>query len=282
MIHRYRINRNKVLGENYSITSATTVTWLSGNTTASNTVTYNQNINLKNIVIPVELKFEPMDYSDIIDRWVDYETQKVINRIQDGETVRFINTNLTLDFRFLDRSNWKYPANLSYSHVGFDLPDDFHLKRFKKSFFRLYFYDGNTGETRNLLFVEDLPVEDGIKNPNFGGGYSPTFKLSRLYWEKDDEIMFNTTNDRTVYMEARFFNAKTGNIHKFINIPIGYNSNNQITITDYNNPNNRGWRTSPILLLNPNGQQGNYRFLPLNNVGANTFNKITLSEFVIK
>jgi hypothetical protein len=281
MIHRYRINRNKLLGPDGNKVTGATMTFISGltiptmpNVYKTTSVTFNQNRNLKNLVLPLNLKFEPMDYSDLIDSWVNSETQKAINRILDGEKVRYLNRDLEIEFRFLDRNTNTYsvtgPTN-SFTPAGFDLPLDYSFNRYKKSFFRLYFYDTNSGETANLMFVEDFML---------GNDYlTPKVKLNRLFWDKDDELMKTTTNNRILYMEARFFNAKTGQIQTFNNIPLSYTS--PISITEYSNITNREWRTSPIALVNPNTINGNYKFIPINGVGANQPNKITLSEFIL-
>ena len=121
MIHRVRINKNRLLNPNFFdtnsssspfITSATTVftsgitltsQWTNSNvfptlgnpnnynppqtpTLVSRSVTFDQQIYAKSITIPIELKFEPMDYSDDIDNWVGSETQKAIN----GKTLRWV------------------------------------------------------------------------------------------------------------------------------------------------------------------------------------------------
>ena len=198
-------------------------------------------------------------------------TNLKINKMLDGEKVRYVSTNRDLEirFRFLDKQTDTYTTE--YNSNGFDLPDEFKLNRFKKSFFRLYFYDSNSGETSNLLFTEDIPVIQ--KN-------EAVFPLRRLYWDRNDDLMDNSFKNRVIYMEARFFNAKTGQIQTFYNPPITVTS--PIDVKQYGNYNNRGWRLSPITLINPNNYNGEFRFQPMNNVGANTPSVITLSEFIIK
>jgi len=277
MIHRYQINRRRLLGPNRSIVSAATTTWISGETlnniqnkSVTNSIEFDQEIYNKNIVIPIELKFEPMDYSDIIDKWVDDETQRAINKIEDGEKVKYTSyiPNLEIEFRFLDRNTNQY-SNL-YNSNGFNTPYDFKLNRFKKSYFRLYFYDSNTGETANLLFTEDIDVIDND---------AAVFPLKRLYWDRDDSLMFNSFTNRTIYMEGRFFNANTGQIQTLYNLPTSFTS--PIGIDTYSDTNNRGWRTSPIQLINPNNVNGDHRFMPVQGVGGTTAIKITLSEFIL-
>jgi hypothetical protein len=242
-------------------------------TNVSNSVTFDQTQYNKNIMIPIELKFEPMDYSDLIDNWVDRETQKVINRILDGEKIKYdaVNSTLEVQFRFLNKNDTScgstkgcYSSN--YAAAGFDVPDDFGFNRFTKSYFRLYFYDSNTGETANLLFTEDFPttpIDTTVSIP-----------LKKLYWDRDDELMDGTLTNRVVYMEARFFNAKTGQIHTFYNPPI---ISSPAKMSEYNKVSNRSWRTKEITLINPNNYNGEFRFTPTN--GSSTV--ITMSEFIL-
>ena len=308
MIHRIRLNRKLLLGDNYDVISANTTTWVSGVTldqqwtnsntfptqgspnnykqpitpkSVTNTSTLDQNEFNKSIVIPLEIKFEPTDYSDLINDWVNSETQRVINKILDGEKIKYSSgevDGITINFRFSDRDNGGNYSD-DYKSNGFDLPDEYKLNRFKKSYFRLYFYDGESTERSNLLFVEDLPVEQGV-------GYGPSvskasFKLRNLYWDREDPLMDNTYDDRVIYMNAKFFNSKTGQIQTFYNLPTTEAS--PIGITKYNDRNNIGWRFSPIKIINPNTMGvDNNRFMIVNGVGANTSDTITLSEFILK
>jgi hypothetical protein len=305
MIHRVTLNRRRLLGANYDLVSGITTTWVSGETldtqwtnanqyptvgnpsnypppitptNVSGSTIFNQNLYNKTLTLPLELKFEPTDYSDNIDSWVGSETQKAINSILDGEKVQYISsiqTGITIEFRFSDRTTQPQtvigPYTSSYTSNGFVIPTEYTLNKFNKSYFRLYFYDSNTGETANLLFTEDLPVKQTE---------TATFNLKKLFWEKDDVIMNNTFDNRTIYMEARFFNAKTGQIQTFYCPPASVPS--PIGIDTYSLTTNRGWRTSPIILINPNNSNGEYRFTtPTNNIGGTTPLKITLSEFIL-
>jgi len=306
MIHRITLNRRRLLGANYDLVSGITTTWVSGETldtqwtnanqyptegnpsnypppitpiNVSGSSIFNQNLYNKSITIPLELKFEPTDYSEGIDDWVGSETQKAINSILDGEKTEYIseyitdnNIGLSIEFRFYGGSYYGYTSEYDKpSSANFSIPKDYKFNKFTKSYFRLYFYDKNDSETANLLFTEDLPV-----NP------TPTaeFKLKRLFWDKDDIIMKNTYNNRTIYMEGKFFNANTGQVQSFycppttISAPIG--------VTQYSDITNRGWRTSPIVLINPNNSGGEYYFRTEPNAdGGTEMGKITLSEFIL-
>lgn len=299
MIHRIQLNRRRLLGVNYGVVSATTTTWVSGETLdtqwvnandyptmgnpngnpspmtpteVSNLVTFDQTQYNKTITIPLEIKFEPLDYSDDIGNWVGSETQKAINSILDGEKVKYlstIQTGVTVEFRFSDRRVTTGTYTTEYEGNGFIIPQEYNLNRFKKSYFRLYFYDSNDSETANLLFTEDLPVV---------GKGDARFVLKRLFWDKDDEIMDNSFTDRVTYMEGKFFNAKTGQVQTFYCPPVTVTS--PVGISEYSDVDNRGWRTSPIKLINPNNTLGGYRFTTIP-VAGTTLEKITLSEFIL-
>jgi hypothetical protein len=299
MIHRIRLNRRRLLGADYDLVSGTTSTWISGETLdtqwtnanqyptngspnnypptmtptrVSGTTIFDQRLYNKSITIPLEIKFEPTDYSDDIDNWVGSETQKAINKILDGEKIKYtsqVEGGITIEFRFSDRSqSGSYSSD--YTANGFIIPEEYPLNRFNKSYFRLYFYDSNNSETANLLFTEELPIERTSK---------ATFTLKRLFWDKDDVIMDNSFDNRTIYMEAKFFNAKTGQVQTFYCPPTNVSS--PVGIVQYRSVNNKGWRTSPIELINPNNSGGEYRFRTINNVGGTTTEKITMSEFIL-
>jgi len=162
---------------------------------------------------------------------------------------------------------------------------------FKKSFYRLYFYDSNMLENRNVIFTEDINIGDPF-NLTIGIIPDPVVKIKRLYWLKNDEdfdpLSGSTTNSpiylnyKTFYVEARFFNAKTGKVIKFINLPTTQTS--PITIKYL--ADNPEYRTSPIKFINPktnalpSAGPGNYNFVINSGIGANTSNSITFTEDV--
>lgn len=132
--------------------------------------------NWKHITVPLSSEFEPVGKSELIDGWVYRETRNAINRINNGETVKYYNyPGIKISFRFYDKNSNLFDntnVNNGYQYAGF-LDSEINVKNnFKKSFFRLYFYDSGTGNTRNLLFTEDLDVFGSTK---------PSFDLNRLY-----------------------------------------------------------------------------------------------------
>lgn len=233
--------------------------------------TINPNYNYKNITIPINVKFEVVDYSDDIDLFVEKEKKKSINPIIDGEKIKYISENfdsITVNFRFYNKDTGLYESP-NYLTAGF-LPEEIGIKNnFKKSFFRLYFYDSNNNKTQNLLLTEDISTY---------ASEAPSFKLNRIYWLKEDALFNGPTNvNRTTYLEARFFNAKTGRVHRFFNIPTSFTT--PITVSDL--ANNQSWKTSQVRILNPKINNGHRWFRVVNGIGANTQNTITMTEYIL-
>jgi hypothetical protein len=272
MLIKYQIRNNfqqDVLSSpNNGITATTGV--VSG---ATNTRLY------KSLNIPINLEFLPVDYGDDVQDIVLAEREKAINPIFDAETTKYTFNDITansgkgliINFKFWDISANTYSTTYGYEPTGIT-ELDIRKKRnaFKKSYFRLYFFDTNSGETNNLIFTEDLNIEDTTK---------AIIPFNRLYWLRNDEYFIKNNNNRIIYMEARFFNAKTGKVHRFLNTT----STVPTSITQYKDINNRHWRSSAIILKNPKLNNGIFNFLPntTGNNGLNSINTITLTEFIM-
>jgi len=275
MVHRYTINRRPLLDSNGNLLTGVTTTWVSGvtystipNTNQTTQTVIDQTLNIKNITIPIKIEFQPMDNSELINEWVKEQKLKVINSVIDAEKTKYKFeefSGATINFRFLDSNN-VYRGR--YVDAGFE-QNELTLNRFTKSYFRLYFYDGND-ENANLMMTEDLILE----SPQFNTDVIQ-FKLDELIWERLDSIMVNSYNNRDLYVEARFFNAKTGKIIRFLTIPTIHTT--PITINQYRDVNNLDWRYSKITMVNPNNSNGDY-FFRLNPNGGTTKNKITFSQ----
>ena len=243
----------------------------SGLISSGNTIDANN--NYKNITIPINTHFNVVDYSEDIDGFVDRETKKSINKIIDGEKIKYrseIYPSITIKFRFYNKQTNTYDdTNLTegYLNAGFEQEEINIKNNFKKSFFRLYFFDSNDSRKQNLLLTEDLDTFNS---------FTPLFSLGRIFWFKNDELFLETTDNRRVYMEARFFNAKTGRVNRFINPPT------TITIPPKINQVDQDWRSSELLIINPKNNNGNYRFRVVDGIGANTDNTITLTEYILK
>lgn len=246
------------LRNNFSVSTAQTITVSGGTLTDAS----------KFINLPISLDFFPVDYGDNINKLVDEETKKAINPFFDAETTKYtysdsnVGNNLTITFKFWNGQS----LGSTYIDAGFT-ETEVRIKKngFKKSFFRLYFYDSNSGDTSNLIFSEDLDI---------GETTEPIINFNSLYWLRNDDYFIKNNSNRKVYMEARFFNAKTGKVLKFINLPNSINM--PLSIENYSDPNNRGYRTFTIEILNPKLNGGYYNFKPFNGSSS-----ITLSQLVM-
>jgi hypothetical protein len=236
----------------------------------------------KYLNIPIGLEFLSIDQTEDIEDVTLKERDKAINetfrnKIFDAETVRYtfpeltVNNNkgLLIKFRFWNKNNSTYSD--SYQNSGITDSDiRVNSNGFKKSFFRLNFYDSNSGETNTVLFTEDVNVYKTEK---------PILTFNELYWLRTDDFFTQNNFNRVFYMDAKFFNAKTGKIHNFINTPV--NITTPINISQYSDPNNRGWRTCPVELVNPRFNNSEYNFRPTAGVGGNTPTMITMTEFIM-
>ena len=276
-ITRYNLNNNIIPSFIPKIPSVFTIT---GDTldldliSSGNTI--NANNNYKNITIPINTHFNVVDYSEDIDGFVDRETKKSINKIIDGEKVKYRSESypsIKLKFRFYNKpSNTFDDYNLTegYLSAGFDQEEINIKNNFKKSFFRLYFFDSNDSREQNLLLTEDIDTFNSFK---------PEFNLDRIFWFKDDKLFSETTDNRRVYMEARFFNAKTGRVNRFVNPPISVTIPLKVSNLD------QSWRSSELLIINPKNNNGNYWFRVVDGIGANNDpidKTITLTEYILK
>jgi len=242
--------------------------------TSGNTIVQPKEL-FKNITIPINNNFNQVGQEVELDWWVKKQTKKVINTVLDGEKVKYLSNvypSIGLKFRFYDKSNGSFDDNSltnGYISCGF-LQEEINIKNsFKKSFFRLYFYDSDNIRSRNLLLTEDIDVF---------GSEKPEFNLSRIFWFKEDELFRDTMDDRFIYMEARFFNAKTGEVVRFINIPSNIGTPLPISTLS----NNNSWRSSKMTILNPKNNNGFYNFKTVPNIGANTNTTITLTQYTLK
>jgi len=239
-----------------------------GTTGSTSTSAFTQ--TSKYITLPINLQFTPVGVGEGVDRLVNQEVYKSVNPTYDGEQIKYKSPNTQgydLTFRFYNEMTNTFVND--YAAAGFDLPTDYGKNNFRNSYFRLYFYDTNEPQNRNLLFFEEVDIF---------GTITPSVNLSKIYWLRNDELFKTTNQNRTVYMIGRFFNAKTGKIHEFINTPLSVTS--PVTISQFSN--NSSWWTSPLLIVNPKNNNGEYQFGPVSGVGANTISSITLTEQIIQ
>lgn len=235
-----------------------------------NRIKLNRNLgNDLNFSLPIGEDFTQLGLSQSIDSLVFEETNNTINPYNDYEKIAYktpTTDGININFRFLDESTNTYVND--YSAMGFDTNNGLSKNSFTKSFFRLYFYDENEPENRNLLFFEELDVV---------GTKVPLLNLKKIFWYRNDYIFNTTTNNKTLYVVGRFFNALDGKVYDFYNLPLSYTS--PVDITQYSQ--NSTWWSSPMMLINPNNNNGNHIIAVLPFQGANTNNTITLTQRVI-
>jgi hypothetical protein len=230
-------------------------------------------VDLKtDIYIPVKIpmEFTTIGIDDTTPNLIDFETEKIITPFVDGEQTayKFIDSSgCTVNFRFYNKTTGEFEQD--YGAVGFNTTTGLTKSSFLRSFFRLYFYDKNELENRNLLFFEELDVTGTIQ---------PSLNLKRIYFYRNYKDFVGTNNDKNLYVIGRFFNASTGKVHDFINTPLNYTA--PINITEFSQ--NPEWWSSPITVINPNNNNGDYNFSVVNSIGSNTTNTITLTEQVIR
>ena len=196
------------------------------------------------INIPVEIKFDNTGREDGLVEFQNDVLKDIINGINDFETTRFANseyttspttTEINYQFSFFDpNSNIQTATQSSWSdnylNTGFIDDEVYFFKdSFKKSFFKLDFYDTNETENQRAYISMILPTQQGlkmlgsigptpveIKKPYFVLDYVGADKEGFfIYWLKERDYI----NINEFYMTAKFFNGKTGEFIRFTNEP---------------------------------------------------------------
>ena len=205
---------------------------------------FNITSNDRYLNIPVEINFDNTGREDGIKDFERDVLKDLINGIDDFETTKFANapyqnspndTDLNYQFNFFDTTNNINTATSTawldtYNNTGFfDNEIYYFANNFKKSFFKLDFYDTKTTENQRAFFTVILPTQQGLKT---NGSIGPTqvqinkpfFKLDYIgadkegffiYWLKETDYI----NINEFYMTAKFFNGKTGQFIRFMNEP---------------------------------------------------------------
>jgi hypothetical protein len=171
----------------------------------------------RNITIPFELTFKPIDKWELIERVIEEEKDKSVNPIIDWDLWDY--SPIDIDGK-LNKGNityrvfWNINGQLTnkmqdflvkqFGVIGFNFTRTKEKNFFKRSFFRLYYYDRKELFNQKLLFAEDLFLKD-FDNSRIlyrSNRNKPGYFLN---WLKKDNI---TTGE--VYMRPTFFNAKNG------------------------------------------------------------------------
>ena len=177
--------------------------------------------------------------------------EDVINPISDFEIKRFSHATLDNDptkteihykFNFFNSQGQtdfiNVPPNINewlddYQYAGFTDEEIYYFANsFKKSFFKLDFYDRNTTENQKILFSVILPTQQGLKetgtlfnNPNLQVLVKKPYMILDsigadkegffFYWLKNQTYLSQTE----MYMSCKFFNAKKGQFIRMMNRP---------------------------------------------------------------
>ena len=215
------------------------------------------------INLPLEINFDNVGREDLIQQYEEDVVTEIINPIEDFETTRYSHKSwvnitgdtkysTTYDFSFFNRtmnilstnpsditrwvSSYAYVDPIVYdNYSGITFTDKelyFYANSYRRSFFKLDFYDTTEVENQKAYFTIIIPTQQGRKVPIQIGTpnvpqivdiRTPVFDLDYvgdkegyfIYWLKSREyIKLNT-----FYMSAKFFNAKTGQFVKMMNRP---------------------------------------------------------------
>lgn len=217
----------------------------------------------KYLNIPVEIKWDFYGQDDSIEEFQFDLVDDIIGNPRDYETLRFshnaygenFQTKLQHNFFFYNSTASDIPTSLisnwvqNYEASGIPYDDIYFKSRpFKKSFFKIDFYDSKEPSTQKNYFTIILPVTNSefseqfipsinslnnvkINIPQFNLdfiGYSEGFFI---YWLKDIQLY----KLKTFYMTAKFFDAKNGAFIAMMTAPQATLPNNRFSFnpSDY-------------------------------------------------
>jgi hypothetical protein len=198
----------------------------------------------KGLNIPIEMNWDFMGRGMAIDEYQEKTSREVLNLDKDFEVARFAHsdktdpnnltkTDINYEFYFVNTAvtatniataQW----GVDYRTQGFSPKEIYYFTNpFKKSFFKLDFYDSpfQSGQTNYVTII--LPTQQGLTtkaNVGFQTNVDikiPKFKLDFvgdkegffIYWLKNRDFL----NIPTLYMTAKFFDAKSGIFIKMMN-----------------------------------------------------------------
>ena len=208
------------------------------------------------INIPITLNYQLVDNAELIDeKFVPNEVQAAINPILDYEKVRYrpTNDNLLLDtvtYNLFFLNNGYLANPTMYSNIGFSNDDlKYETNYFTESYLELSFYDTDNVLTQNLIsqiqiysmLTADDHYQTGFKTGNtyvIAGQPKPANQVpvrfivsnpltqKRAFYEGysiysyKDEVKISAP--KYLYMNARYVNAKTGNVINLMTQPFPY------------------------------------------------------------
>ncbi len=212
----------------------------------------------KGLTIPVQLNWSLLDTENEI-REIEAEiVEQVAGKGFDFETNRFshsgytstnvndlkIKTDVNYEFYFFTGGTLTLPNQwkIDYRGAGFTTDEIYYYRdNFKKSFFKLDFYDSPSESIQKNYFTIILPTTKGLKMPADMQGtpvdinqpkYILDFVGDRdgffIYWLKSRDYI----DISRFYMSCKFWNAKSGVFTRMINRP------QSMQVTNDFSPNN--------------------------------------------
>lgn len=209
----------------------------------------------KGIEIPITVSWDVNGINESIDLYEDEVIRQVINPIDNFETTRYSHnpwnesitnktqTSTNYEFYFYSATtnadivnettnvNWvtDYRANnISTIDVLFQ------KEVFKKSFFKLDFYDTKNTSNQQIYLTIIIPTRQGktmivpygvsnveIKKPVYELDFLGDKEGYFIYWLKDTQFV----NLSTLYMSAKFYDANIGQFKRMMTEPQGSMSN---------------------------------------------------------
>jgi len=199
------------------------------------------NTNDKELIIPIEIKWDFTGQDQSIELYEDEVVKEVVGDGYDFEVDRLPHdidpttskTEINYEFYFYSGgpltsvSSW----SIDYLSEGLTTRNLYYFENdFTKSFFKLDFYD-TVDDKRQVNYLSVIiPTQQGymtqvlfnnsnvsIKIPKFTLDYVGDKEGFFIYWLKKLDFL----NINTFYMTAKFYNAKTGTFIKMMNTPQG-------------------------------------------------------------
>jgi hypothetical protein len=207
----------------------------------------------KELIIPVSTTFGFLGQEDAITQYESNIVDEIINPIDDFEVTRFSHkeysstaTSCNYEFYFFNGDVTSPPVNVTATtntnnwvidYTGATFTDNelyYFADSFKRSFFKLDFYDSVSADTQQLYFTVIIPTYEGETKTGYIG-VSPSFtqvdvkkpKFILDFLGDKEGFFFYWLKNRTYlditnfFMSAKFFNAKIGQFTRMMTTPQG-------------------------------------------------------------
>jgi hypothetical protein len=202
------------------------------------------NNELKIVINPIQDFGVDLGWEDNFKEYEDDALRKVINPINNYETVRYSHKEYPIPLFNTEKQNdiWYYFYLLSgstyvqnYETIGITLNENAKmLKQSTETFFRLEFYktpnnDLPSRSNRRLVMTRNLSlplseryfnttINDNIFIPIFTGSNFKNKENMYHFWFKDDTVFDDTElTGNTFWMTVKLYNADDGSIIDFVN-----------------------------------------------------------------